>query len=594
MMKTMMVVSFIFSFAFAWMTTPHEARMVPAAGPAPAPVEAFSVSTKGPFKNNQTLPIDTTFKLPAPIPVWPPGNGFGSGIINLGGLQVAQISTFNKIWSSYEGGPDNVGATVFEPSGIPEGFSMLGCYSQPNNKPLFGQVLVAKDDSPTSNNPALKEPLDYTLIWTSESLEINQNGSAYFWLPTPPNGYVAVGHVVTASPDKPSLDKIRCVRSDLTDQLEAGSSIWENKGFNIYNTRPTKRGTQALTLVLGTFIAQNGGSNGPLFMFCLRNTNPNSTTTSMPNLQQIDAIVQAYSPIMYLHPDEEYLPSSVNWFFSNGGLLYKKGDESNPSPIQPNGNNLPQDPNNDDSYWLDLPADETNRERVKKGELQSAQAYLHIKPMFGGTYTDIAMWVYYPFNGPARAKIEFFNIPLGKIGEHVGDWEHVTLRVSNFNGELQRVYFSEHSGGKWVDSSDLEFKSGNKFASYASLHGHAFYSKPGLVLRTGNYNNNGIGIRNDTESSDKAVDLGVGFEVVSAEYLGPGIVVEPPWLNYYREWGPKITYDIANELKKVEKFLTGKLKKLFEKFVSKLPSELLGEEGPTGPKVKNSWSGDEI
>ncbi|KAF7835883.1 DUF946 family protein [Senna tora] len=546
---------------------------------------------KGSSKNDQTLPIDTTFKLPAPLPVWPPGDGFASGIINLGGLQVAQVSTFNKVWTSYEGGPDNAGATVFEPTGIPEGFSMLGCYSQPNSKPLFGWVLAAKDDSSTSNNPALKEPLDYTLIWSSKSLEINQNGSAYFWLPTPPDGYVAVGHVVTTSPDKPSLDRIRCVRSDLTDQLETDSWIWGNNGFNIYNTRPTNRGTQAPGLLVGTFIAQSGGSsNGPLSISCLKNTNPISTTSSMPNLQQIDAIVQAYSPIMYLHPDEEYLPSSVNWFFSNGGLLYKKGDESQPTPIQPNGTNLPQDPNNDGSYWLDLPKDEANKERVKKGDLQSSQAYLHIKPMFGGTYTDIAMWVYYPFNGAARAKVEFFNIPLGRIGEHVGDWEHVTLRVSNFNGELQRVYFSEHSGGNWVDSSDLEFKNGNKFVSYASLHGHAFYSKPGLVLQ----GSNGIGIRNDTAPSSMVVDFGVGFEVVSAGYLGSGTVVEPPWLNYYRQWGPNITYNIANELKKVEKFLPGKLKKLFENIVGKLPSEVLGEEGPTGPKVKNSWNGDEV
>ncbi|KAI9104264.1 hypothetical protein K1719_023100 [Acacia pycnantha] len=109
---------------------------------------------------------------------------------------------------------------------------------------------------------------------------------------------------------------------------------------------------------------------------------------------------------MYLHPDEEYHPSSVNWFFANGGLLYKKGNEPHPTPIRPNDTSLPQDPNNDSSYWLDLPADEDNKERVKRGYLQSSQAYMHIKPMFGGTFIDIACWVYYPFNGPARAKVE--------------------------------------------------------------------------------------------------------------------------------------------------------------------------------------------
>ncbi|KAI9120962.1 hypothetical protein K1719_007995 [Acacia pycnantha] len=39
----------------------------------------------------------------------------------------------------------------------------------------------------------------------------------------------------------------------------------------------------------------------------------------------------------------------------------------------------------------------------------------------GGTFTDLAMWIFYPFNGPARAKVEFINVSLGKISEHMGD-----------------------------------------------------------------------------------------------------------------------------------------------------------------------------
>ncbi|KAI9104223.1 hypothetical protein K1719_023059 [Acacia pycnantha] len=83
------------------------------------------------------------------------------------------------------------------------------------------------------------------------------------------------------------------------------------------------------------------------------------------------------------------------------------------------------------------------------------------------------------------------------------------------------------------------------------------------------------------------------YEVVSAEYLGSEIV-EPPWLNYFREWGPKISYNVAEQLKKVQKWLPGKLKKLLENMASSLPSEVLDQERPTGPKVKNCWNGDEV
>lgn len=468
---------------------------------------------------------------------------------------------------------------------------MLGCYAQPNNRPLFGWVLAGKDDTGDAMGGTLKQPVDYTLVWSSESLKIKQDGIGYIWLPTPPDGYKAVGHVITNSPEKPSLEKIRCVRSDLTDQCEIDTWIWGRgkdgiaNGFKIFFARPGNRGTQAMGVCVGTFVAQNN-SDIPLSLACLKNARSN--LSSMPNPRQIEAIVQAYSPYIYFHPDETYLPSSVTWFFDNGALLYKKGEESKPSSIDSMGSNLPQGGSKDGTYWLDLPVDDKAEDRVKKGDLQNSRVYLHIKPMLGATYTDVALWIFYPFNGPARAKVDFINIPLGKIGQHVGDWEHVTLRISNFNGELWRVYFSQHSGGIWVNASELEFGGGNKAVTYSSLHGHAMYAKPGLVLQ----GNGAIGIRNDTAKSKMLLDTGREFSVVAAEYLGSAIT-EPPWLNYFREWGPKISYDIADEIKKVEKLLPAKLKSAFEKFVHSLPDEVLGEEGPTGPKEKNNWSGDE-
>ncbi|CAL9003975.1 unnamed protein product, partial [Prunus brigantina] len=560
---------------------------------------AFSASARGVFKKSKALPIETTFKLPAPLPNWPPGDGFASESIDLGGLQVYQISSFSKVWATHEGGPDNLGASFFEPSPLPQGFYMLGCYSQPNNKPLSGWALAAKStkdkDEDEGDHPLLKKPLDYTLVWNSESLKnLKKDGDGYVWLPTPPLGYEAIGHMVTSSPEKPSLDQIRCVRSDLTDHCEVDSWIWgpgmagDANGFNVFSLRPSNRGTQAMGVPAGTFVALNGTSSSTIAMACLKNTlSLSNSHIYMPNLTQIEALLEVYSPLIYLHPDEVYLPSSVGWFFSNGALLYKKQGDA--VAIEPTGSNLPQGGSNDNSYWLDLPVDKGSSERVKKGDLLDCQVYLHIKPMLGSTFTDIAIWVFYPFNGPAKAKVEFFNISLGKIGEHVGDWEHLTLRVSNFTGELWRVFFSQHSGGTWVDASQLEFENGNKAVGYASLHGHALYPKAGLVLQ----GSGEIGIRNDTTKSKKVLDTGRSLLLVSAEYLGSA-VTEPPWLNYSRKWGPNISYDIVDEIKTVEKLLPGKLKCTFDKFVKSLPNEVLGEEGPTGPKMKSSWTGDEV
>lgn len=520
------------------------------------------------------------------------GDGFASGIIDLGGLEIQQVSKFNKVWATKEGGPDNLGATFFEPSSIPDGFFMLGCYAQPNNKPLSGWVLVGKDATNDTSNGALKPPIDYTLVWSSDSLRISQDGIGYIWLPTSPDGYKAIGLVITGSPNKPALDKICCVRADFTEPNENERWVWglgkevSTNGINVYSSRPRNRGVEAMGVVTGTFIVQNNGAD--LDLPCLKNVN--GSLKAMPNSDQINALVHAYSPRIYFHSDEEYFPASVVWFFENGALLYAKGNESKPISIDPSGSNLPQGGENDDAYWIDLPIDNAERERVKKGDLSSAYAYMHVKPMFGGTYTDIAIWIFYPFNGPARAKIEFFNVSLGKIGQHVGDWEHLTLRISNFNGELKSLYFSQHSKGVWVDVSELEFENGNgnRPVAYSSLNGHASYLRQGLVLQ----GNGNVGIRNDSNKGKFSMDTGSKFLVIDAEYLG-SIYVQPAWLNYARKWGPKISYNTEDELKKVEKFLPGKLKTAFEKLVRSLPNEVFGEDGPTGPKGKDSWFGDE-
>lgn len=469
---------------------------------------------------------------------------------------MSQISTFNKVWTTNEGGPDDLGVTIFEPTGLSEGFFVLGYYCQPNNKPLHGWVLVGKDNSSTTNK-ALKEPLDYKLVCNIKSLQNRQDIQGYIWLPIAPDGYKVVGHVVTTSQEKPSLDKIMCVRSDLTDECVKYKSmkLWrtENKRFNVYDVRPIKRGVEAKGVYVGTFLAQCGRKNSKtLPIVCLKNTNAN-IFSSMPNLHQIETLIKAYSPYMYLHPMDKYLPSSVEWFFINGAILYEKREGViNASPIEPTGSNLPQGCSSigKSSYWLDLPMDDAEKERVKKGDLQSSKAYVHVKPMLGGTFTDLVMWVFYPFNGGARAKVAFMNIPLRSKGEHVGDWEHVTLRVGNFSGELWKVYLSQHSKGQWVDACDLEFKNGNRPVVYSSLHGHALFPRPGCVMQ----GVRGFGIRNDACKSDLVMDMVKGYEIVAAEYLGSEIR-EPSWLNYEMNWGPK--------------------------------------EGPKGPKQKDFWKGDE-
>lgn len=543
------------------------------------------------------LPEPQPFSLPSPIPPWPQGQGFATGKINLGELEVMQITKFKKIWSCNLLHGKSKGATFYKPVKIPEGFFCLGYYCQPNNQPLKGYVLVARDatchrqEFDHSPNPALRKPLGYSLIWGTDS----HDGSGYFWLPNPPVGYKAMGIVVTKESEKPELDEVRCVREDLTATCETCDVIFSTdsnssrNSFQVWKMRPCKRGMLCRGVSVGTFFCSTYlNSISDVEIACLKNLD--RTLQAMPNLDQLHALIKHYGPTVFFHPDDEYMPSSVQWFFKNGALLYCHGKRKG-EPIDYRGSNLPSGGANDGEFWIDLPEDDDARNYLKKGNLESAELYVHVKPALGGTFTDIAMWVFCPFNGPATLKIGLMSIPMTRIGEHVCDWEHFTLRISNFTGELWQVYFSQHSGGVWVDTSGLEFIQGNKPIVYSSKCGHASFPHPGNYLQGSS--KLGIGVRNDTARSNFFVDSSSKYQIVAAEYLGEGVVTEPCWLQYMREWGPTIVYDSRSELDKIINLLPLFVRFSVENIFDLFPTELYGEEGPTGPKEKDNWLGDE-
>ncbi|KAK9692029.1 hypothetical protein RND81_09G236400 [Saponaria officinalis] len=539
--------------------------------------------------------VHQPFSLPSPLPQWPQGNGFATGRICLGELEVAQITTFESVWSCTRSRGKSKGTTFYRPVGIPDGFFCLGHYCQSDDLPLRGFVLVAREVNDVVADavhrqesldlPALKKPCNYSLVWCADS---QHHGPGYIWLPNPPIGYRATGFLVTDTPVEPSVDDIRCVRFDLTETCEACDLISDND-FWVWNSRPCIRGMFGKGVSVGTFFCSSyvTTKDDILTTTCLRNRDP--TLHAMPNLDQIHAIIQQYGPTLYFHPDEIYLPSSVEWFFDNGALLYKDG-KSDAQRIDLKGSLLPKGGFNDGKFWIDLPSNDEKRDRVKRGNLESAELYVHVKPALGGTFTDIAMWIFCPFNGPATLKAGLANISLNRVGEHVSDWEHFTLRVSNFNGELSSIYCSEHSGGRWVDASNLEYITGNKAIVYASKYGHASYAHPGTyILGSSKF---GMGVRNDVEKSQFFVDSSTKYKIISAEYLGD-VIEEPCWLQFMREWGPTVTYDAYSELDKIMNRLPVFFRFSVENVLDLFPTELYGEEGPTGPKEKDNWFGDE-
>lgn len=532
------------------------------------------------------------FHLPSPLPQWPEGGGFATGRISLGELEVAMVKDFEYLSSYTSKKGKTSGVTFYKPVSIPDGFFTFGHYCQPTNQQLRGYVIVARDAQNTTGtdpeSPPLKSPLGYELIGSSNS---GNSEAFYVWKPCPPDGYRALGFVVTIDEDEPDLNEVKCVRDDLTeDCLLDEDTLGTASNLRLWNTKAIKTGMFCKGVTVGTFFCSTDSDNDDdINICCLRNLDPK--LEGMPNLDQVNALIDHYGPTVYFHPDEVYLPSSVPWFFENGALLFKKG-KSNGISIKVDGSNLPQGGKNDGEFWLDLPEDANDDTFVKNGNLESAELYVHVKPALGGTFTDIAMWIFCPFNGAVTFTIELLNlnIEMNKVGEHVGDWEHFTLRISNYDGELWSVYFSEHSGGEWVDASDLEFIEGNKPIVYSSKCGHASFPNAGTYIQGST--KLGIGVKNDVAKSDRFIDASKKYQIMAAEYLG-GVVEEPDWLQYMREWGPTVLYDGRSELEKIIRHLPFFIRLTVETLIDFFPMELYGEEGPTGPKEKDNWYGDE-
>lgn len=349
---------------------------------------------------------------------------------------------------------------------------------------------VDKTSDVVTSSSALKSPVDFRLIWSSSNWKGKKNGDVWVWLPVAPEGYSVLGYITTNTEKKPATSEVTCVRTDLTDTLAVHRKFFTTSGttksefgfpFSTWTTRPAVRGVSSAGVNVGSFFcARSDDAETDLPIACLKNVA--FSLDYMPTMEQVKTIHQFFGPTVVFHPAETFLPSSVAWFFDSGAMLYSKDSSIPPVRIKSDGSNLPTGGTNDGAFWIDLPED-GSRDSVKMGNLESAEAYTHLKPVYGATYTDLQSWLFFPFNGPSTAKVGKINIPLGRMGEHVGDWEHYTLRVSNFTGELEAVYFSQHSKGEWVLAWDLEFNSANKPLVYVAKSGHPCYPHQGDHLQ---------------------------------------------------------------------------------------------------------------
>jgi Ricin-type beta-trefoil lectin domain/Vacuolar protein sorting-associated protein 62 len=235
------------------------------------------------------------------------------------------------------------------------------------------------------------------------------------------------------------------------------------------------------------------------------------------------ALARRYAPKIWLHSEEIYFPSSVEYYQSIttpatvGGEQYLMANGVSCSTCSP--------PNAFQGWRpaatiIPVYAEIVHRTQYGQGQNQ----------------TDVVYWMFYPYNGGKDVCMGLGSPShcfggVTNLGSHFGDWEHLTIRFSN--GVPQKVYLSQHTGGTEFDygSEDLKLDNGRPTV-FAALNSHALYEE------ADSYDVSWAGIPLANISSDHTDHGSVWDTGLSVQtFIKDGNYTAMPWLNYLGHWG---------------------------------------------------------
>ncbi|MDE1464326.1 Vps62-related protein [Spartinivicinus poritis] len=392
-------------------------------------------------------------------------------------LAIKYVNQFDLVWWDKKSGGKYNGS-YYRPK-LPTGYYRLGHYAKAGYSAPTESVAVVKEVKPGS----LAKPVGYTRVWKDSGSGAKWNGS--FWQPNPPTGYKCLGVVAQRGYHEPSIDEIRCVKSNLVVSAKAGQVTWTDKGtgankkFGSWKIVPNHPDGLDMNL----FVARSSRT-APSSSLLFNVLNKNAVVDQKLTKSEILALIKKHGPILYLHPKEKYKLDSPFYYMNNAWLVNEKGSKIQTSlaSFEDDYNYIKSADNisgsSANSIWLKP----NNLSALKSGNIGRAKSVVHIKNVLPG-YTDIQFWFFYSYNGPGTAKVRLGEIyshagELKPFGEHTADWEHVTLRFDNSSKKVTSVYFAQHNYGEVKLANQVDWDN-NHLVIYSSKNGHASYSGKG-------------------------------------------------------------------------------------------------------------------
>ena len=292
--------------------------------------------------------------------------------------------------------------------------------------------------------------------------------------------------------------------------------------------------------------------------------------------------LEKYAPRIYLAPDglggaQSYRPSSVEWFTPHVDRVLIEGQ-----------------------YWVQTKVTLSHATEVINafyGPLDSelgqvpAYAFWVEDPARPRDYVDLVYFFFYPYNRGKEI--------LGSVwGNHVGDWEHVTVRIDAETLAPRAVALSAHAGGESLTWADLEKTPGGHPIAYSAWGSHANYS------RSGNHTYNtisvpplaDINITDRTAAAGESVAWDTWNKIEAFDFYGRrglGSVAWPNWMNTdFTNAGPDPSNPLAGAI-----YRWGNTEDTCGLCLGPqcwdFPDICLRENGPTGPISKSTvWNVD--
>ena len=275
-----------------------------------------------------------------------------------------------------------------------------------------------------------------------------------------------------------------------------------------------------------------------------------------------DALARRFAPRIWLQQDESYFPSNVESLLNNTHV------ETHPDSDKPNQQFLVTD--------QALGCDSCTGPAFLAGQRpnQSAvPAYAEVVHRTDNGHptnvTDIIYWMFYPYNNGKRVCIGVYVSRIGCLGgystfgNHVGDWENVTLRF--VDGTPQLISLSQHDGGQTFPYGGKDVVLvGEHPVVYAAQGSHGLYADAGR--HTYKRLPNGDSLNDDT-SAGTLWDTQQALKVFAWQPVG-SFTGEWSWLNYTGRWGnPKSGCT----------------------FSEPISGECVLDDGPVGPPMKAAF-----